>query len=90
MIKKEKAINLNVHIHPSSKTQKIECYEDKIEIYLKENPEKNKANKALLKLLKDTFHTQITIKRGLSSRYKVVSIIGKEKKDVEKTLKELY
>ena len=63
MIKKEKAINLNVHIHPSSKTQKIKCYEDKIEIYLKENPEKNKANMRATKAVREPVRTIQTMAR---------------------------
>ena len=89
MISKEGIIKLDIYVHPLSNTQKIIFTDDKLHIHINEAPEKNKANKAVLKVLKNTFNTQIAITKGLSNRHKQVAITGKDAKDIKDILNSL-
>jgi len=66
-------IELRVTPH-SSRTELIE-EEDKLKLYLKSVPEKNKANQELIKFFKKEFNLKVQIKSGMKSRDKVLVII---------------
>ncbi len=63
-------------VHPNYFDNKIEHKPDYIKIYVKEKPENNKANIAVIKLLSKHFNTsQAKIKlRGLTSKNKIIEI----------------
>ncbi|HIH11157.1 TPA: DUF167 domain-containing protein [Candidatus Woesearchaeota archaeon] len=45
-----------------------------LKLYLKAVPDKNKANLELIKFFKKEYHLTVTIKSGLKSREKVISV----------------
>ena len=67
-----------VKVKPNSKQQKIEESPDgSLTIYLKSPPVEGKANQELIQLLAQKFDvskSQVTIKSGLSSKFKLVEI----------------
>jgi len=88
-MKKEEIFKLNICVHPLSKISKIIITDNKLHIYIKEAPEKNKANKAIIKMLKSIFKTQITITKGLASKRKQITISGKDKEDIKGILQKI-
>ena len=62
---------LKIKVVPNSK--RTEFKDGKI--YLKSPPEKNKANKELIKFFKKHFNLKVEIKSGIKSREKVLKII---------------
>ncbi len=67
---------IEVKVVPSSKKFKIvmDDSKERIKIYLTEPPEKNKANKELLKKLKNIFKCEVKLLRGHTSSKKVIEI----------------
>ncbi len=66
---------IEVKVKPGSKKEDIEkISETEYAVKLKERAEDNKANIALLKLLKKYFHSDVKIVKGLKSKNKVVKI----------------
>ncbi len=66
---------LKIKVKPNSREQKIEKISDnEFKIYLKEKPENNKANLALLRLLKKEFRRNVKIIKGKTSRNKIIEI----------------
>lgn len=68
---------LQVHIIPNSSKNEIIGWDDeKKELKLRINapPEKNKANKELIKFLKKELKCQVEIIKGLKSRNKIILI----------------
>ncbi len=69
---------VKIKLTPNSKVEKIErVSSNELNIKIREKPIEGKANKALIKLLADYFHTsksRIRIVRGLKSRKKIVEI----------------
>ena len=67
-----------VKVKPNSKQQKIEESPDgSLTVYLKSPPVEGKANLELIQLLAQKFDvskSQVTIKSGLSSKFKLVEI----------------
>ena len=64
-------------VHPGSSQEKIKFFEDKtdfIEVWLKVKAIDNKANLRLIKVLKKHFKKPIRIKRGLTSRNKIIEV----------------
>ena len=69
---------INIKVKPNSGRQEIQKLENNnYLIYLKENPENNRANKELINLLSKYFNVAIAnikIKRGIKSNKKLVEI----------------
>ncbi|MGB3534263.1 MAG: DUF167 domain-containing protein [Microcoleaceae cyanobacterium] len=69
---------LKVQVKPKTKQQKILVQPDgSLIVYLKSPPIEGKANQELIKLLAKQYHipkSQIIIKSGLSSRYKLIEL----------------
>ena len=76
--KSEKVFNLRVNVKPNSKLQKIIENDEFLTIYLKSKPIQNKANKELLKLLKNKLRglsiNNIKIISGFKSSNKVIEV----------------
>ncbi len=68
-------MKISVKIHTNSSQEKIEkSGENKLEIWIKEKPLKNKANLKLKKILKKSFQKNIKIISGLNSKKKIIEI----------------
>lgn len=66
---------LNIKVKPNSTHQNIKkISETEYNIALKSNPENNKANLELIKLLKKYFKKPVKIKSGFTSKNKRVEI----------------
>jgi len=69
---------IKVKTHPGSKKEKIiRKTEDGLEIWLKERPIMNQANKALINLLSDFLkikESRIRLIRGIRTRNKIIEI----------------
>ncbi|MFQ5572752.1 MAG: DUF167 domain-containing protein [Nitrosopumilaceae archaeon] len=66
---------IRVKVIPNSKEQRIEKTEESAyRIYLNSAPEKNKANKELIKLLKNHFNKTPEILKGRTSRVKIIKL----------------
>lgn len=69
---------LRIKVKPNSKKQAIQIADDGVwVVHLKSPPVEGKANAELIKLLADRFHvpkSSVTIKSGLTSKYKQVEI----------------
>ncbi|MDP3990579.1 MAG: DUF167 domain-containing protein [archaeon] len=66
---------LSVRVIPNSGRNEIVIEGDKVRIYLKSIPDKNKANQELIKFLKKEFGLSVEIKSGMKSRDKILKII---------------
>ena len=94
LIKKSKKVfQLNINVKPSSKIQKIREDGEFLTIFLKSKPIQNRANKELLKLLKNKLKgegiNQIQITSGLKSSDKTIGFVFLEDKDIEIILQKL-
>jgi uncharacterized protein (TIGR00251 family) len=68
-------MKIKVRVHPNSSKEEIkQISRESYEIWLKEKAEDNKANTALIKLLKRHFKSDAKIKSGFTSRNKIVEI----------------
>ena len=68
-------MKLSVKVKPRAKEDRVEVNKDEIRIFVKEPPEKGKANKAVIKLLAKHFkvpQASIKIISGKTSRNKIV------------------
>jgi uncharacterized protein (TIGR00251 family) len=65
---------IKVKVKPNSGEQKIEKKVDYYFVGLKSKAEDNKANVELCKLLQRYFKRKVRIKRGLSSRNKIIEV----------------
>ncbi len=66
-------LKMKIKLHPNSSQEKIEeISKDFYEVWLKEKPIDNKANKALEKFLKKHFKKKVKIVSGLKSKNKIV------------------
>ncbi len=69
---------IRVKLHANSSKEEIEEKENDVmplyEIWIKEKPVDNKANKRLIKLLKNYFKKDIKIVSGFKSRNKIIKI----------------
>ena len=65
---------IKVKVKPNSKEEKITKTPEGYVVNVKESPEKNKANKALIKLLSKYFKKRIKIKSGFNSREKMIEM----------------
>lgn len=73
-------MSIYVKVKPKSKEEKVEKIDDThYVVYIKEIPEKGKANKAVIKNISNFFHiskTQVKIISGFTSRQKLIRIIS--------------
>ncbi|UCG34918.1 MAG: DUF167 domain-containing protein [Candidatus Omnitrophota bacterium] len=70
-------MRLRVRVVPRAKKQRIEKEKDGLKVYLTEPATEQKANKKLIEILADHFHTKkynITIVKGKKQRDKIVEI----------------
>jgi len=65
---------IEVKVSPGRKKEEIEKFGEVYKVSLKEKAEDNKANLALLKLLKKHFKGEVRIVKGLKSRKKIVEV----------------
>ncbi|MBT3985564.1 YggU family protein [archaeon] len=63
---------MKVRVKPNSKKQEVIEENGVITVYLKAQPEKGKANKELLKILKKHFKKEVRIKSGFTSKEKTI------------------
>lgn len=70
---KEDLLKVRVTPH-SSRTELIEK-NNQLHLYLKSPPEKDKANKELIKFFKKQFPLKVKIKSGAKSRDKVLEVV---------------
>ncbi len=64
-----------VKLHPSSSKEEIKKLEESFyEVWIKEKPLENQANKALEKIMKKYFRKPVKIVRGLKSKKKILEI----------------
>ena len=83
---------IKLRIKTNSKKQKMICDGDILTIFLKSKPIQNKANKELIKFIKDKLNissNQIQISSGLRSRDKTINIIFTESVKKEDIIKKL-
>jgi len=63
---------IKVIAHPSAKVIQIKNIDDVLHVYVKERPEKHKANVAIVKLLTKHFGKKVRLKAGSTSKYKYI------------------
>jgi uncharacterized protein (TIGR00251 family) len=69
-------MRIKIKVHPNSSKEDIKKIDEgNYEIWVKEKTEDNKANIALIKLLKKHFKSEIKIKSGFTSKNKIIEII---------------
>lgn len=84
---------LNIYVKPNSHQQDISDDGDLLLISLKSKPEKNRANKELVKLLQKKLNLsldQIHFTSGLKTQYKTIQINFKNKLDKENLYNMLF
>ncbi len=64
-----------IKVIPNSTENKIIPEQQNLRLYLKAAPEKDKANKAVIKFFKDNFNLRVRIKQGEKDRHKILEII---------------
>jgi len=65
---------LRIKVRPNSSKTELMEENGGLKLYLKAVPDKNKANKELMKFFKKEFNLNVTIKSGLTSREKVLKV----------------
>lgn len=65
---------IKVKIHPKAKEQKVETDKEVWEAWVKSAPEKGKANKELVSLLKKELGKNVELVSGFKSRIKTVRV----------------
>ncbi len=83
-------VEIQVKVQPSSSKRQITCSESgEIKIYLHSAPEKDKANKELIKLLSETLgvsKSDILIIKGRTNKLKRLNINGVDLKEIKQIL----
>ena len=79
---------MRISVNPSSSVDSVELVDDCIYVRVRQPPDKNKANKAVLGLLKPLFGV-CTIKSGHKSRHKSILIDSMDLMGVKAILKTL-
>jgi hypothetical protein len=80
---------INIKVIPKSGRSELKVVGKTLKVWLKATPEDGKANNELVRVLADFFGVQrssINIISGLSSRNKIVDILGMNTGEIEKTL----
>lgn len=88
--KTEKGILIDIEVTTNAKKNeigKINEWRKRLEVRIKEHPIEGKANKAILKFLKEIFKTDVEISSGTTSSQKTVLILCATKEDVVNILK---
>ena len=67
---------LKIKVIPHSSRTELKEENNTLKLYLKAVPEKDKANKELIKFFKREFKLKVEIISGLQSRGKVLRIVG--------------
>ncbi len=68
-------MKIRIRVHPGSSRENLEKINESIyEVWIKEKAKDNKANLALIKILKKYFKSEASIKSGFTSRNKIVEI----------------
>ena len=67
--------SLKLKVIPNSSRTELHEEDNKLKLYLKAVPDKNKANHELIKFFKKEFHLKVEIKSGKRSREKVLRIL---------------
>jgi uncharacterized protein len=68
-------MKIKIKVHANSSKEEIKKIdENNYEVWIKEKPIDNRANKSLLKLLENYFKKSIKIKFGFNSRKKIIEI----------------
>lgn len=67
---------IRIKVIPNSSRTHLIIEDNKVKVYLKSVPDKNKANQELIKYLKKEYGLKAEIKSGLRSRDKVLKIIN--------------
>lgn len=67
-------MEINITVKAGSKKESILKVDDKYIISVKEKAENNKANLAVIKLLSKYFKKKVSIKSGLRSKNKIISV----------------
>lgn len=66
---------IKIKVNPNVKKTELKEENDKLKLYLKAVPEKDKANKELIKFFKKQFGLKVEIKSGRRNQDKVLSIL---------------
>ena len=66
---------LKIKVTPNSKKNKLVEENKQLKFYLKAIPDKNKANKELIKIFKKEFNLKVEIKSGKRSREKILKVL---------------
>ena len=72
-------MKISVKVKPNSKIEKVEEAEGILLIYVKEPPQEDRANQAVINLLSEYFKvpkSRISILKGKKSRQKIVEILN--------------
>jgi len=80
---------ITLNVHPSSPQKKILITEHAFDIYVKEPPDKGKANKAVINFLSKYFDvpsSSFSIIKGHKSKTKIISVIEDKMEEVKKTI----
>ncbi|MCL2642499.1 MAG: DUF167 domain-containing protein [Candidatus Bathyarchaeota archaeon] len=76
---------ITIFVKPNSPKFAIEFKNGEIIVYAREEPEKGKVNKEILKELTRLFHTKVELVAGATSRQKQLTI-GAKKAEIEQQL----
>jgi uncharacterized protein (TIGR00251 family) len=69
-------MRIKIKVHVNSKQEKIvKISEGEFEVWIKERPIENKANKYLEKLFKKYFEKEVKIIKGLKSKNKILELM---------------
>jgi uncharacterized protein (TIGR00251 family) len=80
---------ITLNVHPSSTQKKILITEHAFDIYVKEPPDKGKANKAVIKFLAKYFDvpsSSFSIIKGHKSKIKILTVTEDKMEEVKKTI----
>ena len=81
---------LSLHVQPGAKkTEVVGLHGDALKIRLAAPPVEGKANECLLEYVADTLNVpkrQVTLVSGLSSRSKLVAVVGMGMEEIERRL----
>jgi len=84
MLKTDKGVILNVYVKPNSKEFKIITDNNEFIVFCRENPEKGKVNKELIKELSRLFHKKVEIAAGFTSKQKKILVKDVSEEEIMK------
>ena len=65
---------IKIKVHPNSRKDEI-VDGDPLVVRVTDSPEKNKANRKVIKLLSEHFHAKVNLLKGGKSREKLVEVL---------------